>query len=126
MELLLRAQLHLFFLALLPFVVFELALAVIPVCIATAFVLIGAEALAVQLEVPFGRDANDLPLETYCLTLEADLLDLLQESDAASASQGGTLTPPPGQRPPPAESAAAPSPHQVYAHAGGGALAPAS
>ena len=103
------------FLALLPFVVLELGLGVVPVCCATGFVLLGAEALAVQLEVPFGNDQNDLPLETYCLTLQADLLTLLSETDAASSRAGSTArhaaqdaaddAPPPASAPPPPPSA---------------------
>ncbi|KAL1507875.1 hypothetical protein AB1Y20_007482 [Prymnesium parvum] len=68
------------FIGVLPFLVLELGVGSIFISTITAFVLFGAEDLAVQLEVPFGLDANDLPLETYCLTLEADLLAQLEES----------------------------------------------
>ncbi len=65
--------------ALLPFLVLELGFGALPVCAATGFVLTAVEDLAVQLDVPFGNDPNDLPLETYCLTQAADLLILLDE-----------------------------------------------
>jgi len=67
------------FLALLPFLLLELSFFCVPVVAATGFVLLTAEDLAVQLEVPFGPDANDLPLETYCCNIEADVLTLLEE-----------------------------------------------
>ena len=35
--------------------------------------------MAIQLEQPFGDDQNDLPLDSYCYTLEADLVTLLDE-----------------------------------------------
>ena len=51
----------------------------IPVVTATGFVLLGAEEVAIQLEQPFGDDQNDLPLDSYCFMMEADLLTLLDE-----------------------------------------------
>ena len=72
----------------------------------TAFVLLGAEEVAIQLEQPFGDDqsthahnrrhltrlcltrlslslslvwTDDLPLDSYCFNLEADLMTLLDE-----------------------------------------------
>ena len=35
--------------------------------------------MAIQLEQPFGDDQNDLPLDSYCHTLEADLITMLDE-----------------------------------------------
>ena len=46
---------------------------------AASFVLLGAEEVAIQLEQPFGDDQNDLPLDFYCYSLEADLVTLLNE-----------------------------------------------
>ena len=34
--------------------------------------------LAVEIENPFGHDANDLPLERFCSTVEANCIDLLE------------------------------------------------
>ena len=85
----------------------------IPVVFLTAFVLLGAEEVAIQLEQPFGDDqsthahahnrgrltrlsltrlshpalslslslvwTDDLPLDSYCFNLEADLMTLLDE-----------------------------------------------
>ena len=69
----------LFFLMLLPFVLLETHYLAIVIVGFTAFVLLGAEEVAIQLEQPFGDDANDLPLDTFCFTLEADLMTLLNE-----------------------------------------------
>ena len=69
----------LFFLFLFPFVLLEISYWAIPTTMMTAFVLLGAEEVAIQLEQPFGDDENDLPLDSYCYTLEADLMTILDE-----------------------------------------------
>ena len=74
-----------FFLMLLPFVLLEIGYWLIPVVFCTGFVLLGAEEVAIQLEQPFGDDQNDLPLDSYCYTLEADLMSLLDEKVEALA-----------------------------------------
>ena len=81
-------------------------------CAVTGFVLLAAEDLAVQLEVPFGSDANDLPLTTYCLTIGADMLTMLEEflnESGEPAVQGGADSSPPGAAaaPPQGKAAAA-------------------
>ena len=35
--------------------------------------------VAMHIEQPFGKDDDDLPLEAYCLNLEADLLALFDD-----------------------------------------------
>lgn len=55
------------------------------------------EEIAVQIENPFGLEVNDLPLDAYCLTVQADVLRLLDEEgcqvslglDAAGLEDGG-------------------------------------
>jgi putative membrane protein len=42
-----------------------------------AFVLFGIEEIGVEIENPFGVDANDLPLEQICSTIEDNLLFIL-------------------------------------------------
>ncbi|EOD26362.1 hypothetical protein EMIHUDRAFT_435039 [Emiliania huxleyi CCMP1516] len=79
------------FLALLPFIVAELGLVEVPVCLLTSLILLGIEDVAVQLEVPFGDDENDLPLAHYCVALEADLAELL---DLLPAPDDGLAEPP--------------------------------
>jgi hypothetical protein len=49
--------------------------------------------MAIEIEQPFGDDANDLPIEDYILNLEATLLDMLpgnthRADDAAYCSDG--------------------------------------
>ena len=57
----------------------------------TAFVLLGAEEVAIQLEQPFGDDPNDLPLEEFCLRVERVLLDILRRAlkPGSEGEEGG-------------------------------------
>lgn len=41
-----------------------------------AFVFFGIEEIGVEIEDPFGRDDNDLPLEKFCELISKNLLDL--------------------------------------------------
>lgn len=50
--------------------------ATIPICIALAFFLIGLDDAAVELENPFGRDFNNLPLDTITQTISDNLMEL--------------------------------------------------
>ncbi|MFO0864558.1 MAG: bestrophin family protein [Gemmataceae bacterium] len=50
-----------------------------------SFVLLGIEEIGVEIEDPFGTDANDLPLEGFCHTIERDMQrDLLGKKDEAN------------------------------------------
>lgn len=40
------------------------------------------EHMAVEIEQPFGDDADDLPLEKYVLNIEENLLDVRREVEA--------------------------------------------
>lgn len=42
-----------------------------------SFTLFGIEAIGVEIENPFGNDANDLPLDTICNTIERNIIDLM-------------------------------------------------
>ena len=46
-----------------------------------AFVFFGVEEIGVEIEDPFGFDENDLPLERFCQTIEANLLAVLNPAD---------------------------------------------
>jgi hypothetical protein len=71
----------LLFLAMLPFTLVELlAWPAAPIASISAYLLLKVEETAVQIEQPFGLEYNDLPLEAYTLTVEADVLRLLDES----------------------------------------------
>ncbi len=45
----------------------------IVVTLFVSFVLLGIEEIGVEIEDPFGTDANDLPLEDFCATIERDV-----------------------------------------------------
>lgn len=38
-----------------------------------------------EIEQPFGDDADDLPLEKYCLNIEENILDVRREVEARLA-----------------------------------------
>jgi ion channel-forming bestrophin family protein len=42
-----------------------------------SFTLFGVEAIGIQIENPFGRDPNDLPLDTICNTIKRNINDLI-------------------------------------------------
>ena len=42
---------------------------------------LAVEEVAMHIEQPFGNDDDDLPIEAYCLSLEADLLSMLDEEN---------------------------------------------
>ena len=44
------------------------------------FLFLNLEMMAMQIEQPFGDDADDLPLEEYCLGIERVCLDFLKRS----------------------------------------------
>ncbi|QDU30435.1 Bestrophin, RFP-TM, chloride channel [Anatilimnocola aggregata] len=49
-----------------------------------AYIFFGIEEIGVEIEDPFGFDENDLPLERYCHTIEANLLAVLNSSQVAA------------------------------------------
>jgi len=51
----------------------DLGWAMIPVVTIVAFTLMGIEGIADQIEQPFGTDASDLPLDTYCYDLKEEI-----------------------------------------------------
>lgn len=44
-----------------------------------AYTFFGLDALGDEIEEPFGLEANDLPLDTLCRTIEVNLLESLGE-----------------------------------------------
>ena len=74
-------SLIIFFLTVLPFALLEgLSWGLIPVCTIFSYLLLYVEETAVQIEQPFGFENNDLPIDVYCLTVQADVLRMLDES----------------------------------------------
>ena len=66
----------------LPFTLVEaLGMGMVPVYSITTWLVLKIEGLAVEIENPFGYDFNDLPLEAFCLTVEADALRTMNELD---------------------------------------------
>jgi putative membrane protein len=57
------------------------------VVLLVAYVLYGIEEIGVEIEDPFGRDDNDLPLERFCATIDENLRGLLPEAQDAGAAQ---------------------------------------
>ncbi|HEU4535955.1 MAG TPA: bestrophin family ion channel, partial [Polyangiaceae bacterium] len=50
-----------------------------------SYVFFGIEEIGVEIEDPFGYDANDLPLEAICDTIRANVTALLPPDDAPAA-----------------------------------------
>ncbi|KAI9359945.1 Bestrophin, RFP-TM, chloride channel-domain-containing protein [Zopfochytrium polystomum] len=74
-------QIMLIFLLALPFeVVSQIWWATIPIVLISSFTLFGVEAIAAEIENPFGYDINDLRLEGFCTELREELHQL-SESD---------------------------------------------
>lgn len=67
----------------LPFAyVFPLGYWVIPVVSAIFYVLASLELIAEEIEDPFGKDSNDLPLESICETIRESVSEILAQSRA--------------------------------------------
>lgn len=109
------------FLAILPFALMEgLGWGLIPCCSVFAYLVLEVEETAVQIEQPFGFEYNDLPLDSYCLTVQADVLRLLDESwTMGEESSRGVAKP---QQSASSGLIATPSVHVHFAEAGGPTL----
>mmetsp|Transcript_8380 Transcript_8380/g.21433 ORF Transcript_8380/g.21433 Transcript_8380/m.21433 type:complete len:538 (-) Transcript_8380:137-1750(-) len=46
-----------------------------------AFIILKIEEMAVQIEHPFGMGTNDLPIDTICVTIERNLLEILRRAE---------------------------------------------
>ncbi len=72
-----------------PFYLFEDAdtgVAGLPLFILAAYFLLGTEMVAEDIEDPFGTGGDDLPLESYCATIETSVREILDP--AAGMSRG--------------------------------------
>eukprot|EP00929_Paragymnodinium_shiwhaense_P043437 TRINITY_DN22336_c0_g1_i1.p1 TRINITY_DN22336_c0_g1~~TRINITY_DN22336_c0_g1_i1.p1 ORF type:complete len:415 (+),score=87.56 TRINITY_DN22336_c0_g1_i1:174-1418(+) len=66
------------FLFVMPFfLIMELGWLTIPTVLFFGYVIFGLENLAVEIENPFGYDANDLPMDTYIAEIARDIRDIL-------------------------------------------------
>lgn len=71
-------QLLLIYCLLLPFqIVNDLGWLTAPIVGLISFTLLGIEAIAVEIENPFGHDTNDLPLDTICANMRRNMEDLI-------------------------------------------------
>ena len=69
-------------LVLLPFsLVGTLGWRTVPMVLATSFLTLAVEQVAVEIEQPFGNGHNGLPMQTYVRQVEADLTGLLDAHD---------------------------------------------
>ena len=89
---------HLYVLV-LPFQLFKLlGWVTIPGTLVAAYIILGLTHIGYEIENPFGEDVNDLPLDTYCRELAADI-DVLtsmpapQMEDFVKVSQNKILLP---------------------------------
>ncbi|MGB3692789.1 MAG: bestrophin family ion channel [Spirulinaceae cyanobacterium] len=63
----------------LPFTyVSDLGWGAIPAVGLVSFALLGVEAIGIEIENPFGRDANDLPLDDLCKKLQGNIEQLIE------------------------------------------------
>lgn len=53
--------------------VHELGWITVPLTTVVAFVFMGVEGIAEEIEMPFGNDPSDLPLDRYCQDLKEEV-----------------------------------------------------
>ncbi|MGE5655924.1 MAG: bestrophin family protein [Actinomycetota bacterium] len=71
-------QLLLLYCLTLPFqIVNDLSWGTGPVVALISFTLFGIEEIGIEIENPFGHDANDLPLDQICATMQRNIEDLI-------------------------------------------------
>ena len=72
-------QLLLIFCFLLPFqLVGQMGWWTGPTVALISFTLLGVEAIGMEIENPFGYDANDLPLDTICAQIKRDIESIMK------------------------------------------------
>ncbi|EJD52890.1 UPF0187-domain-containing protein [Auricularia subglabra TFB-10046 SS5] len=76
----------------LPFtLVSDLQWKMIPVVTLVAFTLMGIEGIAQEIEMPFGRDESDLPLDEYCDELRDEIEYIINRLPEGTAEEGSLL-----------------------------------
>jgi len=74
----------------LPFtLVRDLGWGTIPVVTVVAFTLMGIEGIADQIEMPFGHDKSDLPLDRFCAELKEELMCIIEQLPEGSEGTRG-------------------------------------
>ena len=56
----------------------------IPMVLLVSFMLFGIEEIGIEIENPFGRDRNDLPLDQICETMKRNIADLMTLEPASA------------------------------------------
>lgn len=70
------SQITWLYVALLPFQLLSvpnMGWVTVPACVAAAYIILGILFIGREIENPFGEDVNDLPLESYCAQVAAEL-----------------------------------------------------
>ncbi|NQZ64280.1 MULTISPECIES: bestrophin family protein [Crocosphaera] len=81
-------QLVLLYCLTLPFqFVDELGWMTAPIVALISFTILGIEAIGIEIEDPFGYDANDLPLDQICYTMDRNIEDLITLDPSVSYFQ---------------------------------------
>eukprot|EP00746_Dinoflagellata_sp_MGD_P133132 gnl/MRDRNA2_/MRDRNA2_66827_c0_seq1.p1 gnl/MRDRNA2_/MRDRNA2_66827_c0~~gnl/MRDRNA2_/MRDRNA2_66827_c0_seq1.p1 ORF type:complete len:290 (+),score=34.74 gnl/MRDRNA2_/MRDRNA2_66827_c0_seq1:111-872(+) len=83
----LRTSILLYLLALPFFLVKGLGWATVPSVVFLAYVIIGLENLSIEIENPFGYDANDLPMDLYCAEIARDIRDICKRAFVLEAEK---------------------------------------
>jgi putative membrane protein len=61
----------------LPFgFVFSLGFLTVPIVAFVFYVLASMEIIAEEIEEPFGKDSNDLPMERLCITIDKSVKEI--------------------------------------------------
>jgi len=79
------------YLFVLPFtLVKELGWGMVPIVTVVAFTLMGIEGIADEIEMPFGLDKSDLPLERYCADLKEEIEYIVERLPEGGQGMYGT------------------------------------
>ena len=58
-----------------------------PIVALISFTILGIEAIGIEIEDPFGYDANNLPLDQICYTMDRNIEDLITLDPSVSYFQ---------------------------------------
>jgi len=67
----------------------ELGWAMVPIVTVVAFTFMGIEGIADEIEMPFGRDERDLPLDRYCEDLKEEIYYIINQLNEGGAGGYG-------------------------------------
>lgn len=72
-----KRWIKLLFLFLIPFAFIDtMGWLSVPIVTFTVYVFLGIEEIGVEIEDPFGEDANDLPIDDICIALEKNIEEI--------------------------------------------------